>query len=241
MQRLRKMHQEIDTLGSFFGAHKTPLMLERLTFTRIPHERLECERTLFSHKWFDYRFMSPALATYYYAHCYRGVYRRIWERHLDRKSAQYAKGIKTEDVFDDANTLSACWRGRQVADALGVPYDLYIELAMTKAMSWQRKYLPRPQQLYSDQIIEAVKEGWDDRTKGRFFVATDPRYRLDQWAATPAQLAHESWAATQIARRTPGTRAHLLHKHLWVDPIIREDFAVDRFGEEEVERARTAG
>lgn len=236
------MYQEIDTLGSFFGAHKTPLMLDRVMFSRIPHERIEHERMLFDHKWFDYRFMHPALATYYFAHVYKAVYKRIWERHIDRKSAQFAKGIKVEDIFEaDGNTLSAIWRCRQVADAMGIPYNLYIELAMTKALSWQRKFLPRPAQLYSDQIIDAVHAGWEDRTKGRFYVTVDPRYRLDQWAATPAQIAHESWICTQIARRTPGTRSHLLHKHLWVDPIIREDFAIERFGEEEVRRAREEG
>lgn len=234
------MYQEIDTLGVFYGAQKRPLELDRLMFTHIPHERLDCERTLFTHKWFDYRFMHPALATYFFAHCYKTVYKRIYERHIDRQTARYASGIKTEDVFEDANTLSACWRARQVADAMCIPYDLYVELAMTKALGWQRKFLPRPSQLYSDQIIEAVQAGWDERTKGRFEIANDPRYRIDQWADTPEQKAHESWVCTQIARRTPGTRAHLLHKHLWVDPVIRESLAIDRFGEEEIERARVA-
>jgi hypothetical protein len=246
------MYQELEILGTFPGAHRPPMALDRVMFTRIPRERLEPERTLFQHKWWDYRFMHPTLATSYYAHCYKSVYRTIWRRHMDHRSAGYVAGIKADDIFELPeganekarrslnNTVAACWRGRQVADAMGIPYETYIELAMTKAMSWSRKYLPRPSQLYSDEIIEAVQAGWDELTAGKFLIANDPRYRIGQWQGTPAQIAHESWVCTQIARRTPGTRAYLLHRHLWVDPVIRGEIARARFGDDEIERAKLA-
>ncbi|KAA5603488.1 hypothetical protein F1188_19635 [Roseospira marina] len=233
------MIPETETLGAFPGAQRSAAACEYVMISRIPRERLEPERVLFQHKWFDYRFMHPTMATSYYAQCYKDVYRRLFARHIDRDVSRYVAGIKLGDIFaktDDekllksqSGTISACWRGRQTADALGIPYPLFIELAMTKALSWQRKYMPRPQQLYSDQIIEAVEGGWQERTRGRFIIAQDPRYRLNAWAGTPAQIAHESWVCTQIIRRSPGTQLHLLEQHLTVDPLIREEAARARF------------
>lgn len=236
------MHLEIETLGDFFGTHKTPRMLERLMFEFFQERKhFEPEPGLMAMKWFDYRFMHPVLATYYYAQCYRRVYKRKWERHVDRRTSVYAAGIKADDLFKADNaTIRACWTGRQTADYFGMPYELYIELAMERAMGWKRDFLPRPQQLYSEQLTNAAHAGWVERQASRLFVAADPRYRLGAWRGdgTAHQRAHEAWVCDQLAKRTPGSRAILLGTYLWRDPVVRERFALERFGADTLTLAR---
>ncbi|CAO3459905.1 hypothetical protein [Azospirillum argentinense] len=261
---------ELAKFGEFYGSFRTPTDQFRLLHTHIepaktPHDLFAQEPALFRSKWFDYRFLTPVMATYLYAEVYRRTYQRLFARHVDRERAKYARGTKFEEIFPDAggperkakrllpappkratgeknkpHQLTGYWVGRQVADAIGAPYDVYIELAMEKCLRWQREYLPRPTQLYSDQVINHVTDQWAERCRAKLYVAEDPRYRMERFKGTPDQIAHQTWLMDQLSRRPSGVRAHLLGKYLWDEPLLGVDAVVERFGPAIIQEARDA-
>lgn len=211
---------------------------EKLTMKALASrcsELIPLEPRLTRAKWFDYRFMHPGRATCLYAHYYREIYRRLTERHLDRSRAAFVRGAR-EDIFGSPELLPF-WRGRQFADALGIPYQLYIELAMTYALR-QRKMdrLPRPAQLFGDRMIEELQAQWLERRKSRVFVAQDPRYLLENYRGDPAQIAHQEWIMDQAQlRERPEI---LLGQFLYKQPMLHEERVATRFGTEMPAKAK---
>ena len=74
-----------------------------------------------------------------------------------------------DPIIADGNSF---WRGRQAADRLGMPYDMYCEHALsllTNSYTWQaiasgehKTYMPRPKHMYSDRVIEYVERQFRD-------------------------------------------------------------------------------
>lgn len=172
----------------------------------LPDEMTEPERWLMTSKWFDYRFMHPVHATYLFTDAYRRVYKQMYATTFDREKAEYVKGIKAEDPFDlsKRNTDRAgLWKARQMADGLGMPYDLYIAVAMTWSLRKCRKdYLPRPTHLYNFDLLTAVSDTWKDRQTGILYVAKDQRFKNERYQASPIQDAHHEWLLEQVSKRS---------------------------------------
>ena len=234
------MHEiELEKFGVFYGAHLDGERLDRLMHDRIRHVDPwllgKQERMLFRGKWFDYRFMHPTLATYLFARSYTTIYKVLFRRHVDHARAEGRLGFKDSDIFN-SRELSGFWRARQHADAIGMPYELYIELAMEGLMRISRSFLPRPTQLYGDMALEAAQKGWRERLDSRLYVANDPRYRNDRFEGTPAQVAHRNFMLDQIGKRA--NRAHLVAQYVWKDPVLTEGEVVGRFGPEILDQAR---
>ena len=231
-----------EVFGSFPGVERTILALDVAQARGLQSETCKLhdeearadEVGLFDRKWFDYRFLHPARATYLYAHYYREIYRRMTRKHVDHRKAEWVSGARG-DVFDGKET-TGFWKGRRQADEWCMPYDLYIALAFEKAMTWKRPYLPRPAQLYSDQIKDYVFDKWVERMKTKVYLAKDPRYKLDRFQGAPAQLAHMDWVLDQAAlREQPHVfLAGVLYRH----PMIDEERVEARFGSDMVDRCR---
>lgn len=230
--------------GPFYGTDLSDTDLARLFYQKIQHvpeaRRGRQERALIGTKWFDYRFMGPVLATFYYAQCYGEVHKRLFARHIDREAAERMRGAKYANIFEDhPSRVTGLWRGRQHADAIGMPYDLYIELAMERGMRYKRDYLPAPQQLYSEDAVKAAFEGWRERLTGRIYVATDPRYRNDHYIGQPSQINHRIWVLGQIERRPPIIRLDILKHYLINDPVITDELVAERFGADTLQLVRS--
>ena len=234
--------QEIQKFGVFFGAHHTETRLETLMFTRIKHipfERLrKQERALTFSKWFDYRFLHPVLATFLFSQAYATGANEMYRRYVDSERAHRFQALKSEDIFALAQVkLTGLWRARQHADALGMPYEIYVELAMERLMRYKRPYLPQPQQLYSDDAVAAARKGWFDRQETRVLVAADERYRNQFYVGLPVQDAHRRWVIEQIKRRMQPQYA--IANYVWKDPVITEEMVIAQWGADTLERARS--
>jgi hypothetical protein len=74
-----------------------------------------------------------------YVDSYGAIYRR-YAREFDKRAAEFIKpsmlrGIKAGLLSSGQEIppyLLGCWRGRQFANALGMPYDVYIDLAFVQ-------------------------------------------------------------------------------------------------------------
>jgi hypothetical protein len=171
-------------------------------FVRKDWRDYECD--LFTSKWFDYRYLNPVKATYLYAHEFKKVYRRFFRKTIDYRGAEAVRPLKRDDLFECPQALiSAIWRGRQHADAMGIPYDLYIDFAMEACLRfWKRPHLPRPAQLYSGEVCEFVQKKWEDHQQGFLHVGDHYSFRVQHYVGTPAQDDHHEWLMNQATKRS---------------------------------------
>jgi hypothetical protein len=112
------------------------------------------------------------------------------------------------------------WRGRMVADAMGIPYPVYLEFAFHWSLRyWQQRHLPRPQQLYSDFVVERATISWEERQGAEFFYSDKPQYKNSLYREAAAMMAdcrelegavlhaqnqHHDWILTQCENRVNG-------------------------------------
>jgi hypothetical protein len=205
----------------------------------IKNEWVTVETALYRGKWFDYRFMNPVQATYLYAHEFVKAYKQAYATNLDSNTARFVKPLDVERMFVEPEPKQdetekefrkraashkmrtvGIWRGRMVADAMGMPYPIYLELAFHWTLRyWQQRHLPRPQQLYSDLVVERATIAWEERQQAEFYYSDLPQYKnglyreaSDMIASNDrldgtilhAQNQHHEWILTQCKDRVNG-------------------------------------
>ncbi|MCK1543281.1 hypothetical protein IVB12_15300 [Bradyrhizobium sp. 179] len=205
----------------------------------IKNEWQAVEAALYRGKWFDYRFMNPVQATYLYAHEFVKAYKLAFSVNIDSEQARFVKPLDVERMFVEPEPKQdepekafrkraashkmrtvGIWRGRMVADAMGIPYSVYLELAFHWTLRfWQQRHLPRPQQLYSDLVVDRATIGWEERQSAELFYSTLPQYKngLYQEAMSMmtgddslegsvlhAQNQHHEWLFAQCENRVNG-------------------------------------
>jgi hypothetical protein len=209
----------------------------------IENKWVKIETALFRGKWFDYRFMNPVQATYLYAHEYTKAYKRAFSNNIDSTRADHVKPLNCETLFTvpeiteadntpkliekkkkaiayKKRTIAAIWKGRMVADAMGMPYDIFLDRAFHWTLRfWQQAHLPRPSHLYSDLVTDRATIDWETRQKDEFFYSTLPQYKNGAYRETTeflqnndrfngtmlhAQNAHHEWLLDQCMNRRNG-------------------------------------
>lgn len=164
----------------------------------IPKTVRDNDKALFTSKWFDYRFMTPFEATMEYMRAFETIGRRIYRRELDLNRSQHIqfltperlKRILEEGKMTTAlkSKLTGFWRGRQVADALGMPYEDYLEQAITLRMrAWQRTYLPRPEQLYDMVMVEKIQAKWEELKAATVYLPKHHAFLSQNYGDLPVQ------------------------------------------------------
>lgn len=167
---------------------------------------LEFDLELFQTKWFDYRTLTPFAATMHYAEAYQDIYRQVYAAERDYQAAKYVRvpgvqalvsGLRNGDT-KTKSVFTGYWRGRQVADALGMPYAVYIEWAFTfRLRHWQQRYLPRPDHLYRDYVVEKVQDKWEELQTSRLWLSQHPAYLVQNYAGIPYQDDYHEWLFKQ--------------------------------------------
>lgn len=142
----------------FPGCDWSPTLCDELAIKFVPISLLAEESELFSVKHWDYRFLHPTQATQLFAHSYAQAKKHAVERRTDIWIGRNMRGIKEPVIFDlDARSITGFWKGRQMADRLGIPYDFYCENAMFFADVARWENLPTPIQMYSQNVPEHLK------------------------------------------------------------------------------------
>lgn len=171
------------------------------------------ERALYATKWWDYRFMSFTEATFAYIDAFGKAARAIYAREIDYERAKHIRTVTAASikmalcgVFGDIKkaktNFTGFWRGRQVADALGMPYETYTELAIASRMrAWKRIYLPTPLQVYSSIDVEKVQARWEEMKASRIMFATHHGYLAQNFVGAPAQTAYADYLLEEAKKR----------------------------------------
>lgn len=207
----------------------------------IDKDILEHERELFTRKWFDYRHMTVLQATGAYIEAYNRVYKRIYAQEYDRQRAEYIAPLNFEGMLGDLKRngtpktkrkFVGCWRGRQIADWLCMPYDIYIDLAFTYRMRWwKQNTMPQPTQLYSEAIVEKIVERWEELKGSNIYVAEHPAYLVQNYQGLPHQNDYHEWLFAQAMSRMnpPAYLADFVQAHHLPIDKVRARLSPEQF------------
>lgn len=221
--------------NSSYGDCPNFSMGDYLTFKFVPEQSRQFDRQLYESKWFDYRFMSPIEATAEFIAAYERVGRRIYARDIDYERAEHIKFMSAEEYLnildDQAGLMSEAkgvaqvkkveksidrakknfaghWRARSVADAIGMPYDAFIDSMMSYRMAWEgsvvwrksngdakprKPTIAQPTQLYNESDVNKTIERWAEMQVSRIWYAEHHAYMPENWRAAPAQIDYTSY------------------------------------------------
>lgn len=257
-----------------YGLNTSPDEAAAIMQRFIRKDWIEMEPGLYRAKWFDYRFLNPVQATYAYAHEYVRFYKQAYAKNYDSIRAEHVKPLDIENLFQEPASpsriagetdqqwerrqvehtrkikrhkkrISGIWRGRMFADAMSMPYAEYLEFAFHWTMRyWKQPYLPRPEQLYTDLVIDRAATAWEERSGAQLYFSELPQYKNGVYAAMMQQLqdprydgkalqsqnAHHEWLLNQMWSRHD--RPDLFAKLIWEDQVLPEDKVRERLGEE---------
>lgn len=214
--------------------------MDLLAYRHVQKKYLAFERMLTNTRWFDYRFLHPVEATKLYVEAYEREYRAAYAATYSTLNAPYIRVVGWSDMMADMEIkrmkelFAGFWRGRQHADVLGMPYDLYIRLAFKERLRfWKRRYMPNPTMLYSELIVERVGELWKERQSARLYVGDHQNYRLHRYIGSRAQNDHHEWlfAQAQLRSNPPYQLARFIQ-----DELLPEEKVKIRLGQESFER-----
>jgi len=225
------MTQRPAWLGHFYGGSLGLLNYEILTVQFIPHKDLNRETELMNVKWFDYRRIHPMQATYYFMKCYNDAYRNLYRKAINSDAAPYVRATKALDFTESREKLSF-WKLRQLCDQMGVPYDFFLNFAMSWfyriADEHGKVYPPRPAQILNNEdLIAEAMLAWEERCNVSLQIARDPYFRASNYTGSKNQQAYETFIVNQVrARKVP---RFSLHAALYIHDAIRIEEALRQF------------
>lgn len=201
-----------------------------MTATMVGNDRLKHEKVLFQSKWFDYRFMHPYQATLKYAEEYTPAFRYHYCRAFGYEKGKYFRPLKKSFAELDKAVLTGLWRGRQVADAIGMPYKEFITVAFEKRLRhWKQRYMPRPFHLYGEQQTELVVDRWDEMCRSKLYRSRMPELHNDNYDNLPIQNDHHDWLFEQVDHMASGETTL---KNLVVDGWMPIEKIKSRYGQD---------
>lgn len=239
-------------LGGFLGDHYTAEELDALIALAVQTPDIEASRSLFESKWWDYRYVHPGYCFFLYAAEYTRAYER-WRSlfgvniHVAGRSCGHpifrpektGKGAVTAVVGEELTKQAlrtAFWRGMCFADAHGVPYDRWIELAFQTAFEEQWGRIPLPTSLYSDRISQKILARWEDERKTILHLPKDPLFLEANYQGHRWQDDHQEWLIRLIAARP---LPHVpLAQFAFREGRLNEERCVERLGYDVVHRAK---
>lgn len=183
------------------GTEWSSLECDALALRYIPIKLLSEESALYETKFWDYRFMHPVQATCAYAQAYSDALKRAVSRRTDLYVGLNMRGLKKPIIFElDQRTLTGLWKGRQMADRIGCPYDFYCEVAMQFADRARMPFLPSSSQMYSTTVaehlqvlpsmVEHIVSKWVERTSHSAFYAAHEAYTCEHYCEGPDQVEY---------------------------------------------------
>jgi hypothetical protein len=213
-----------------------PAKLLEVKGLRIDPDHREGEASLMKRRWFDYRHMHPAAATYLYAEIYRQQTIAFYESCVDIRTVENARAFVPDDIFMSRD-LTSMWLARRCADHHGLPYPFVVQFAQKRFFSRTQHNFPRPNQLYGEEFEIDLLAAWKELTARQITYSTSPQYRMSAWRGEIAQAQHVRFVIDQIKAR-PAPRYRLLARMLSED-VLSSALIASNFSQQEASQAET--
>lgn len=217
----------------YFGCDLLVEQYEAINYTRLGKDVRMKESELYVRKWFDYRPLHPVQATYLFAACYQRVAQHHFAMTKDVDQAQSIKAFEPEDVFKGSERTSFTV-ARQNLDRIGVRYIFGINFAFKRCAERGWRIFPRPNQLHNAELLDDLRDAWQEECSVRMQTPRHPRYRADNYIEHPDQNAWHAWISREVDRRErkDWALAELFRRKLYPEAV-----AVKHFGSELVAKA----
>lgn len=194
--------------ASLFIERLSDLQWDLEVLRHIPENLRQNESELFLTKDWDYREMHPAKATALFAHCYGQTYCEAIARR--EGTTHNARPFNNDDwnPFSEAPIRArAFWKGRQLCDQAGMPYEFYIGLFFSIAEDYFEEP-PRPQEMYRKFEAAKVLEVWDGMNDiGMIRYPDSETYKLRyNWQNKPCQVAFEEYFVDRMMLKPADVR-----------------------------------
>lgn len=206
----------------------------QLELRYIPEEMRSNEPELQRKRWFDYREYLPGQLTLFFLEQYKIVYRDWYARIRDKEESERIPVVHFSDLFTSRELMNF-WRARQAADDIGCTYDFYVRFTFERAIERCWKYLPRPNQLYNDELIADARNAWAETLAVQLKLPQSAIYKADSFKGLPEQVDYYEYLEKMVNDRE--------HKHMILSRLIyregalNKEIAVKIFGAELVEQA----
>lgn len=220
-------------LTNYFGSDLTKQQYWMLELNRVHELHRQDEAGLLSSRWFDYRMMSPAQATYLFAAHYAHEYLETYKRIRDIRTVESVSPFAPEDIFA-SKELTPMWLARQEADRLGVKYDFFLHYAFDRFADRGWKAMPRPNQLYGEELLLDIRDAWQRRCREVLQLAENPFFFEIAYVAHPDQDRYYAWVVEQIKMRE---HKHMALARVLKDKILPRELAGQEFGIDTLKRA----
>ena len=209
----------------------TYIELSGLVCCFINRDLLSEEASLYSTKWWDYKFLHPLQATYVFAESYKKAIKEAIKRRKCVYRGTNFIGLKDPDFLScSKRVITGMWKARQQADRLGIEYDYYCDQAMHYAEERDYTYLPSPSQLYPQKkkknkkditMLEHIFNGYERAKKNRLLHAQSSYYKIYAYSSNRYQLEHQRFLLAQIRNRPT-------MKHILVADLVYEKRLLDK-------------
>ena len=207
-----------------------------LEIAKIPQDLREPEPELLTRRWFDYRDLMPAQLTSLFANRYEVAYREAYARIMDARASENVSPLMGRDVFESPELLPI-WRARQAADQIGCKYDFYLNFAFKRFFERGWRYMPRPNQLYGEELILDANEAWQETTRASLQLANRKRFLPEQYVGHPDQDAYYAYLVQQVAQREH--RHMVLSRLVFREKILPLAVASEHFSADDLTRAES--
>ncbi len=186
-----------------------------------------------SQRWFDYKRMTGAEATYLFADNYSLEYQDCYKRTRDIRTVDAVTPFSPDDVFQSSD-LTSMWLARQGADSIGCKYTFYLNHIFEVFASRGWKNLPRPNQLYSEELVISVNTAWNHRCMVILQLAEQPFFFAESYVGHPDQVAYYDYLISSINKRES--------KHYALSSVLRKkilptELAIEAFGQDTYKKA----
>lgn len=219
-------------VSEYFGKDITPQESWRLEMS-IHEMHRENESDLRASRWFDHRDLLPAQATYLFAAQYRNEYISSYSKTVDIRTTNAISPFSPQDIFRSSE-LIPMWLARRAADQIGCKYDFYLRFAFQRTYDRGWKNLPRPNQLFGEEVTLDAADAWKQRCRDVLQLAESPFFEIGAYVGHPDQDAYHAWVVAEINKRE--------HKHLTLAAVFKKGhlpqaIAEQHFGTSVVNRA----
>lgn len=162
----------------------------------ITSDNRSLEPELSSMRWPGHGYLSAVELTREFARRYLEVYRTFWDRRGDPSNpGKHQAPLREHNLFENnPRVLTGLWRARMAADGMGLPYEIYLNAAFEFLIGRGYRRLPQPNQLYSDPVLDHIRQISGHLQLGQLIPAhvSDVRFLARNYRGDPPQDAlHE--------------------------------------------------
>ncbi|WP_374335562.1 hypothetical protein [Methyloversatilis sp.] len=197
----------------------------------IPEELRVEEAALMGTRWFDYHDLLPGQATVLFALTYNLVAQRFWEKTQDADNPMKCPAVITQGLMV-TQCEAALWRARQEADRLCCRYEFMIEFVFERFLSRGLHFTPRPNQMYSEEILLDLKDAIATQRSVLLETAKNEFFLASNYVGDEAQDRYRTYLIDYVKSRERG-RQHGILSRLISDGSLTHEF-VEQFFEPEV-------